>query len=270
MDPPADGDELARVVPLRRRNRELTAAPGARGSLPRERAPFDPEIEPGDIPSKPRLPRTAALQLRRPTLRSRGVRNEPQTAASRRYSTAVLLTGAAGAAVATAAALVLLVSIVNQSPPAPAAHGESLRRTAGALAPNKTGVLSASTNPLAVTGQPAARKTGRTTSTRAHHARPKPIRPRPTHDQAGNRTLSINHQSAVVASYTPATSATSSRSRPDTQSPAVTNSTPAPAPASTPHHSSTPSSSSSSASSSINRPAFGEQGLLGPGSSPDS
>ena len=53
MDPPADGDELARVVPLRRRDRELTAAPGARGSLPRERAPFDPEIEPGDIPSKP-------------------------------------------------------------------------------------------------------------------------------------------------------------------------------------------------------------------------
>jgi hypothetical protein len=61
MDPPADGDELARVVPLRRRDRELTAAPGARGSLPRERAPFDPEIEPGDIPSKPRLPRTFAL-----------------------------------------------------------------------------------------------------------------------------------------------------------------------------------------------------------------
>jgi hypothetical protein len=100
MDPPADGDELARVVPLRRRDRELTAAPGARGSLPRERAPFDPEIEPGDIPAKPRLPRTVALQLRRPTLRNLGVRrprDETQTAASRRYSPAVLLMGAAGA-----------------------------------------------------------------------------------------------------------------------------------------------------------------------------
>ena len=51
MDSPADGDELARVVPLRRRDRELTAAPGARGTLPRERAPFDPEIEPFDTPS---------------------------------------------------------------------------------------------------------------------------------------------------------------------------------------------------------------------------
>ena len=50
MDSPTDGDELARVVPLRRRDRELTATPAARGSLPRERAPFDPEIEPGDTP----------------------------------------------------------------------------------------------------------------------------------------------------------------------------------------------------------------------------
>ena len=62
MDSPVDGDELARVVPLRRRDRELNAAPGARGSLPRERAPFDPEIEPGDTPQTARCPTCGTAQ----------------------------------------------------------------------------------------------------------------------------------------------------------------------------------------------------------------
>jgi hypothetical protein len=276
MDSPADGDELARVVPLRRRDRELTAAPGARGSLPRERAPFDPEIEPGEIPSRPRLPRTVARHVTRFPLRSPRVPrrlDETRAAASQRYSPTVVLTGAAGAGLAAVAVLALLASILNQSSPVPPPGVGSLGRSAaaGALAPNKTGVLSASSNPLGVTGHAAARKAGAKGAIRPHRARLKSTRPRATHNRGGGRTLSINHQSALVASYTPATSATSSRAAtPDTQSPATTNSTPPPVSASTPQQSTSPSRTSSSSGSSTNRPVFGEQGVLGPGSSPDS
>src|SRR5271170_207518 len=151
MDPPADGDELARVVPLRRRDPELTAAPGARGSLPRERAPFDPEIEPDDIPSRPRLPRTLARHVTRSPLRSPRVPrrlDETRATASRRHSLAVLLTGAAGAGLAALAVVALLVSILSQSSPVPPPGVGSLGRSAaaGALAPNKTGELSASSD----------------------------------------------------------------------------------------------------------------------------
>jgi hypothetical protein len=276
MDPPADGDELARVVPLRRRDRELTAAPGARGSLPRERAPFDPEIEPGDIPSRRRLPRTVARHVTRSPLRSRRVPrrlDETRAAASRRHSLVVLLTGAAGAGLAAVAVLALLVSILNQSSPVPPPGVGSLGRSApaGALAPNKTEMLSASSNPLGVTGTAATRKAAATVAIRPHRARLKSTRPRPTHNRGGGRTLSINHQSALVASYTPGTSAATSRAAtPDTQSPATTNSTPTPVSASTPEGSTSPSRTSSSSGSTRNRPVFGEQGVLGPGSSPDS
>jgi hypothetical protein len=276
MDPPADGDELARVVPLRRRDRELTAAPGARGSLPRERAPFDPEIEPGDIPSRRRLPRTVARHVTRSRLGSRRVPrrlDETRAAASRRHSLAVLLTGAAGAGLAAVAVLALLVSILNQSSPVPATRVGSLGRSAAAgdLAPNKMGVLSASSNPLGVSGNAAERKAGAKVAIRPHRARTKPSRPRPSHNHASGRALSINHQSAMVASYAPGTSATSSRTvASGTQGSAVTSSPQPPASASTREQSTSSSRPSPSTGSRSNRPAFGEQGLLGPGSSPDS
>ena len=73
MDSPADGDELARVVPLRRRDRELTAAPGARGTLPRERAPFDPEIEAYETPSGDSRPQGMALRAAHAALRRRRI-----------------------------------------------------------------------------------------------------------------------------------------------------------------------------------------------------
>ena len=275
MDSPVDGDELARVVPLRRRDRELNAAPCARGSLPRERAPFDPEIEPGDIPTRPRLPRPIVRHVIRAPLRSRRVPMRPgetRAAASRRHSLAVLLTGAAVAGLAAVAALALLVSILNQPAPPPRVGSLGRSAAAGALEPNKTGVLSASSNPLGVTRNAAARKAGAKVAVRPHRARVKSTRPRPTHNRGGgSRTLSINHQSAVVASYTPGTSATSSRAAaPDTESPATTNPTPSPVSASTPQQSTSPSRTSSSSGSTSNRPVFGEQGVLGPGSSPDS
>lgn len=231
MDSPADGEELARVVPLRRRDRELTAAPGARGSLPRERAPFDPEIEPNETLSRRRPPRTVSLHVRRSASRFRRVPrplDDTHATPSRRYPPAVLLTGVAGASVATVAALGLLASILNPSPPAPAAQIQSLGRgvVARALAQTRPGLLTAGANPFGATGDAAARRTGRTAATRAPHSRPKSTRHRPTHHHAGGGTLSINHQSAVVASYTPGTSARSDRPAvSDTRSPAITTST---------------------------------------------
>ena len=114
MDPPADGDELARVVPLRRRDRDHAAAPGARGTLPRERAPFDPEIEPPDTPSHAAA--GAALHSTHSALRLRrapGPRDQTRAGGSRRLSRTLLLTGAGGVGLATVAALALLGSILN-------------------------------------------------------------------------------------------------------------------------------------------------------------
>src|SRR5271154_2678651 len=101
MDPPADGDELARVVPLRRRDRDHAAAPGARGTLPRERAPFDPEIEPLDTHSRPARRVTlhsthSALRLRR----APGPRPHTRAGGSRRPPGILLLTGAGGVGLA--------------------------------------------------------------------------------------------------------------------------------------------------------------------------
>jgi len=274
MDPPSDGDELARVVPLRRRDRELTAAPGARGSLPRERAPFDPEIEPHDISS---ADGAVALQVRRPALRlgRRPRRRDDRPAAgSRRRSPTVLLASAAGAGLAMIAVVALAASLLNQSPPAPTAQLGSLERGAAAdpLARTGTGVLSATSDPLGVTGHAALREARTRGVMQSHRTPPKSGKVRPAHHGAPGRALSSKHQSAVVASYTPDTSATTGHTvAPDTQTPATTYSTPASVSTPTSDQSSSgPSTASSSSGSTNNRPAFGEQGLLGPGSSPDS
>lgn len=274
MDSPADGDELARVVPLRRRDRELTAAPGARGTLPRERAPFDPEIEPYETPSGNSRPQGMALHAAHAALRRRripGPHDGRRADTPRRHSTVMLLTGIAGAGLATVAAL-LLLSILNPSTRSLKVGSVGGRVTAGALEPTTPGVLSASANPFGGRGNAATPKTRQAVALRAHHAHPKPARTRSTRTPSAARTQATqSHQSAVVASYTHGSSASSGGdAAPDTQSLAITNSTPAPVSASTPEQSTSPSQPRASSASSTNRPAFGEQGLLGPGSSPDS
>lgn len=271
MDSPADGDELARVVPLRRRDPELGASPGARGTLPRERAPFDPEIEPVDTPSGHRPPRGTALRVARSALRSRRApqpRHQAASTTARRASPALLLTGAGVAGLATIAVLALLGSLLTASPQSPATHVESLggRGSTGALELTTPGVLSASADPFAATGAPAA---GKTAHTLTRQARSKSTRSRSRRTRSATRTPR-SKGTAVVASYTPGTSGTTSRgSSPDTQAAAVTNSTSA-VQTSTAQQSATPTRASSASASTANRPAFGEQGLLGPGSSPDS
>ena len=273
MDSPADGDELARVVPLRRRNRELTATPTARGTLPRERAPFDPELELLDIPSGHRMPRGTAIRLARSALQSRRAprpRDRASGSRARRHSPVLILTGAVVAGLAMVALLGFLIS----APGPPATPVESLggRVTAGAFAPPKPEVLSASANPLGTGSDARVTKTARTVSLRPRRARPDRSRARPTRTRSGTPNLaSKSNRSVVVASYTPETSAADSRTAaPGTQSPAITTSTPPPTSTSTPQPSTSTARATSSSGSSSNRPAFGEQGLLGPGSSPDS
>ena len=277
MDSPADGDELARVVPLRRRDRELTATPTARGMLPRERAPFDPEIDPFHIPSGHRMPRGTALQAARSALRSRRLPRRRDHAASTRpgrYSPALLLTGAGVAGLATIALLALLTSLLASSPRSPAAHVESLgsRVTARALEPPKSGVLSANADPLGSRSDAPVTNNERTLAVRPHHARAARTRARPARTPSDSRNpASKGNQSMVVASYTPATSAASTHNAaPETQSPVITTSARSPASTSTPQQSTSTARATSSSGSTTHRPAFGEQGLLGPGSSPDS
>jgi hypothetical protein len=59
---PAPGDEnVAPVIPLRQRQNQPPAAPTPRKPLPRERAAFDPELEPADVALRRRRPPRAAL-----------------------------------------------------------------------------------------------------------------------------------------------------------------------------------------------------------------
>jgi hypothetical protein len=276
MDPPANGDELARVVPLRRRDREPTAASSARGTLPRERAPFDPEIESSDVSSTARRQRPSAIRAARSALRTRRASrslDEAHDGQSRRRSPPVVFIAPAAGALATVAVLVVLASLPKQSSPPSAAHLESSGGgvIASALRASTADVLSATDNPLVFKGQRSDREAGRLLAIHTRHASPTPTTPRPARKHASSRALSINHRSAVVASYTPQTSTTNSRSSvPETSSAARTISTPPSESGSTRQQSSGRSTTSSSSGSSSNRPAFGEQGLLGPGSSPDS
>jgi hypothetical protein len=272
MDAPADGDELARVVPLRRRDRELTATPGARGmdrTLPRERAPFDPEIEPSEVLSAPRLPGRVSVRAACSAL---GARKPPRPQSDRaaarswRYPSAVLLTGAAGAALAAVVALAVLASSLNQSPLTSAAT-VGVPVSAAALEPTKPGVLSARADPFGRIDEAAAPKARPTPAVHAHHLSPKPTARRTL---ARSPTTTTN-RSAVVGAHAHKSPTTSSPGGlPDNQAPATTHSTAQPIAASTPHQSTSPTRPRSSAASVGKRPAFGNQGLLGPGSSPDS
>ena len=49
LNPPGDGDNIAKVAPLRRREPHLVGLPRIRDPLPAESAPFDAELEPADV-----------------------------------------------------------------------------------------------------------------------------------------------------------------------------------------------------------------------------
>jgi hypothetical protein len=60
LRPPGD-DDVAPVIPLRQRQNQPSAPPTPRKPLPRERAAFDPELEPADVALRRRRPPRAAL-----------------------------------------------------------------------------------------------------------------------------------------------------------------------------------------------------------------
>lgn len=64
LDPPVDSEDVARVIPLRRRPADEVAELSRPRTLPPEAAPFDPEFEPAhDAPSQNRRrPATARLR----------------------------------------------------------------------------------------------------------------------------------------------------------------------------------------------------------------
>ena len=183
MDSPADGDELAPVVPLRRRTGNSPRHQTRAAPCPENAPPFDPELEPDNTPSDNSPPPGIALRASHFALRWRQparTQKRSPAATSRQYPTALLLTGLAGALLATVAA-VMLVSILN-----PSARSSNLgslggRVSAGALEPTKLRVLSASANPFGRRGDAATREATRTAAADAHpkppgHGRPVPAR----------------------------------------------------------------------------------------------
>jgi hypothetical protein len=66
--PPGD-DDVAPVIPLRQRHSEPSDASTSRKRLPRERAAFDPELEPADVDLRRRRPRAALGRIRQATAR---------------------------------------------------------------------------------------------------------------------------------------------------------------------------------------------------------
>ena len=71
LRPPGD-DNVAPVIPLRQRRNDPSEPSTPRKPLPRERAAFDPELEPGDVALRRRRPPRAALgRVRQATARLR-------------------------------------------------------------------------------------------------------------------------------------------------------------------------------------------------------
>jgi hypothetical protein len=101
MNPPRDGDDVAKVTPLRRREPHLVGLPKLRDPLPAERAAFDPELEPADV----QLRRTRRRQARnRLGLAARRLR--PRLSVHRRRPGLVIALAIGCAATAGAAALI--------------------------------------------------------------------------------------------------------------------------------------------------------------------
>jgi hypothetical protein len=101
MNPPRDGDDVAKVTPLRRREPHLVGLPKLRDPLPAERAAFDPELEPADV----QLRRTRRRQARN-GLELAARRLRPRLAAHR-IRPALVIAVVVGCAVTAAAAALI-------------------------------------------------------------------------------------------------------------------------------------------------------------------
>jgi hypothetical protein len=95
---PAPGDEnVAPVIPLRQRQNQPPAAPTPRKPLPRERAAFDPELEPADVAlRRRRAPRAGLDRVRQATAR---LRVRPRLTATAAALTAMAAAGVLAAVI---------------------------------------------------------------------------------------------------------------------------------------------------------------------------
>ncbi|MFL5863731.1 MAG: hypothetical protein ACJ780_23660, partial [Solirubrobacteraceae bacterium] len=76
MRSPGD-DNVAPVIPLRQRHNQPSEASPSRRPLPRERAAFDPELEPAEVVLQRRRPLGAAWGRVRPAVARPRVRLQP-------------------------------------------------------------------------------------------------------------------------------------------------------------------------------------------------
>jgi hypothetical protein len=163
---------------------------------------------------------------------------------------------AAGGAVMAAAAIAL------SSGSSPTRVANAPRTTAASpKAPSSTRIGTAQSHPELTS------RTNRRSTTRRSRSHTQPghrIRRATTHH---GRIVPANQSSVEAASYTIGARTTAATHSESSTSPPYTPPTPAPAPerTSAPHG----TNASAAESSSTNRPAFGENGLLGPGHSPD-
>lgn len=250
MDPPTDGDDVARVVPLRRRDGDLKVVPPVRDSLPRERAAFDPEIEPGDVILKRRLRRRLIAQLgelARPPLSPR----LPRPAICLPGPRAAVL-GAVLVLAGVAAVAVIEASQSTKSSP-----------RAGGLAKGEHRAQVSKVQPKAVAKHVAETRP----RSQKHH---RPTVHRHTRTQASANHLATRSTSASESNARPAETTASTYSSGSGQSASTDTSsspphyTPAPTPTYTPS-----SRSGQAASGSRSTPAYGPSGALAPGSSPN-
>jgi hypothetical protein len=249
LNPPTDGDDVARVIPLRRRNGagpEHTAEPKrptSRGPLPRESAPFDPEIEPDTVLLRRRVHRRVRARLT-------GLRFPiPHRPASRR---------------ATLVACSLLgISAIALGAIAAASLTSHHRRIEAKQ--DLTSTTSATDTPRGlsalVVDTPARR---RAPPHRAKH----PAAHRRTHHRASKRV--VRHTPPTPMTPTPTTptstaqrASTQTVSQPQAGAPAQSTATPRSTKPTGPASAGHASGSSSSSQ------ALGASGVLAPGSSPD-
>lgn len=227
---PADGEHVARVIPLRRRGIAALEPSVAREPLQAENAAFDPELEPTRITLRKRPTR----RLMAPFAFLRSVR-----------VTAVTLS----VAVLSAAALVATAIVVTTPSARPVSRRDALASAEGRA--------SVETAPAA---RPGAVRIERHFATAAEPTRSGRRTPRHLYRsrvRASHRANRVAAGHADQQQLTPSSSPTVSATPPATDTP-----TTAAAPASQ-----APASSSSSEAQSAS--AFGAAGVLGPGSSPN-
>jgi hypothetical protein len=242
VNPPGDSDDVAPVIPLRQRQGSNGAHTGARGSLPREHAPFDPEIEPGDVALRRRPHRRVLAQL----MPHAGI-VRPRTAPLSPPFVAVLL--------GVAACLVVGSLLVLQ----PGSSSPRRGLSTGPLGHSGTARISQSESTAAFTPKrPPSSKTGRLG--RRGHAGGRPKRMRPS---------GAPHRAHPSAASDVAARGTAQTLSPSATTPTAT-SLVVPAEPSKPSVDHPASSGSSSHEGATSTPAFGASGALGPGSSPSS